>query len=65
MDLYDVVELTEDLPDEELQVGAVGTIVHVFQRPRLAYEVEFTDDGGRTVASVALTPEKIRLAARH
>ncbi|MFG2103458.1 DUF4926 domain-containing protein [Micromonospora echinaurantiaca] len=60
MDLYDVVELTTDLPEERLAAGSVGTIVHVFERPELAYEVEFVDDDGRTIAAVALTPEKIR-----
>ncbi|MGS2616628.1 DUF4926 domain-containing protein [Micromonospora sp. LZ34] len=60
MDLYDLVELTTDLPDERIPAGSVGTIVHVFQRPELAYEVEFADDDGRTLATVALTPDKLR-----
>ncbi|MEV0428486.1 DUF4926 domain-containing protein [Micromonospora sp. NPDC050495] len=60
MDLYDLVELREALPEENLPAGAVGTIVHVFHRPELAYEIEFTDEDGRTLSSVALTPDRIR-----
>lgn len=65
MNLYDLVELKEALPEENLPPGAVGTIVHVFHRPQLAYEVEFTDEDGRTISSVALTPDKIRSARNN
>lgn len=61
MELYDVVELIVDLPDEGLATGSVGTVVHVFHEPNLAYEVEFADDEGRTVAMVPLTPDQVRL----
>lgn len=60
MDLYDLIELREALPEELLPAGAVGAIVHVFDRPQLAYEVEFTDEEGRTLSSVALTPNQVR-----
>ncbi|WP_410813770.1 DUF4926 domain-containing protein [Micromonospora sp. 067-2] len=59
MQLYDVVELKEALPEERLAAGAVGTIVHVFQTPRIAYEVEFADEDGRTICTAALTSEQI------
>jgi len=60
VELYDVVELAVDLPDEGLKSGAVGTIVDIYNSPNVAYEVEFTDDEGRTVAMLALLPEQIR-----
>jgi len=60
VNLYDVVRLTVDLPDEGLSAGAVGAVVHVFEKPSLAYEVEFTDDDGRTIAQVPLTPAQIQ-----
>ncbi|ATO13217.1 DUF4926 domain-containing protein [Micromonospora sp. WMMA2032] len=62
MELYDPVELRAAVPEENLPAGAVGTIVHVFHRPEFAYEVEFTDEDGRMLSSVALTPDKIRQA---
>jgi hypothetical protein len=49
-----------DLPDEGLSAGAVGAVVHVFEKPSLAYEVEFTDDDGRTIAQVPLTPGQVQ-----
>jgi hypothetical protein len=62
MQLYDLIELVADLPDEGLSAGAVGTVVHIFDAPNLAYEVEFTDHDGRTLAQVPLTPDQIRPA---
>jgi len=60
MELHDVVELAVDLPDEGLAAGSVGTVIHVFDKPDLAYEVEFTDENGKTLAMVPLTPQQLR-----
>ena len=49
-----------DLPDEGLSAGAVGAVVHVFEKPSLAYEVEFADEDGRTIAQLPLTPGQIQ-----
>ncbi len=35
------VKLTEDLPESGLAKGMIGTILEVFLKPELAYEVEF------------------------
>ena len=55
--LLDVVALTDDLPDRGLGRGQVGTVVE-FLAPD-AVEVEFTDDDGRTYASLALRSSQI------
>ena len=60
MDLFDVVELTEPRPESGLTAGAIGTIVHVFDQPRRAYEVEFVDEDGSTIATETLLPEQVR-----
>ncbi|NYH41642.1 hypothetical protein HNR22_001369 [Micromonospora jinlongensis] len=59
LELYDVVELREAIPGEELLAGATGTVVHVFNGPPPAYEVEFADADGRTVAMVTLRTDHI------
>ncbi|MCO1617416.1 DUF4926 domain-containing protein [Micromonospora sp. CPM1] len=56
--LHDVVQIKEALPEENLPAGTVGT-VHVCHRHDSAYEVEFADENGRTVSSVALTADKL------
>ena len=61
MQLYDVVELLVDLPDEDLSAGAVGTVIHIFERPNRAYEVEFADSNGKTLATAALTDDQVRV----
>jgi len=52
--LLDVVALTVDWPERKLVRGQVGTIVEVFDDD--AYEVEFSDDEGRTYETLALHP---------
>jgi Domain of unknown function (DUF4926) len=57
----DVVTLTRDLPEQGLAAGAIGTVVHVFSKPNVAYEVEFADEDGRTKAMVTLTADQFRV----
>ena len=57
----DVIALNTDLPGDGLRAGDTGTVVHIFHRPRTAYEVEFTDSDGRTVAMVTLAADQFRL----
>ena len=61
--LFDVVELTVDLPEENLARGAQGTIMECYEDG--AYEVEFTDDDGETLALCAVAPEQFRVVYRH
>jgi hypothetical protein len=55
--LLDVVALLEDLPGERLVRGQVGTIVENLA-PNV-FEVEFSDDTGRTYASLALRSNQL------
>ena len=50
--LLDVVTLTADLPAKGLLRGQVGTVVEVLSPG--VFEVEFSDDQGRTYAQLAL-----------
>jgi hypothetical protein len=49
--LLDVVALLSDLPAQGLLRGQVGTVVELLDG---AYEVEFSDDEGKTYAELAL-----------
>jgi hypothetical protein len=55
--LLDVVALTENLPDRGLQRGQVGTVVELLAPG--VYEVEFSDDEGRTYAMLALRTDQL------
>ena len=59
-DELDVVILGEDLLNEGLVKGTVGTIVMVFDTPTLGYLVEFCDEAGRTIAMPALLPAQLK-----
>lgn len=57
INLHSVVALLKDLPERGFVRGQVGTVVE-----RLApgvYEVEFSDDAGRTYASLAVPAEQL------
>ena len=51
--LLDVVALLSDVPAHGLLRGQVGTVVELLDD---AYEVEFSDDEGKTYAELALAP---------
>jgi hypothetical protein len=61
MKLLDRVRLLRDIPLRNLKRGMTGTIVEVFDKPNRAYEGEFSDENGVTVAQLALQPSEIEL----
>lgn len=52
-----MVALTEPIPQKGLDAGQVGTIVEMLGRD--TYEVEFSDDNGKTYAHLALKRSQI------
>jgi hypothetical protein len=54
---YDVVALLEDVPAEKLIRGHVGTIIEIYAPD--AFEVEFSDNEGRTYAMCALRADQL------
>ena len=69
IELLDVVALTENLPERNLYRGQVGTVVEFLsEKPsgplrERVFEVEFSDEEGRTYASLAL--EESQLMVLH
>jgi hypothetical protein len=57
IEMLSVVALLEDLPEEGLVRGQVGTVVESWAPG--VYEVEFCDDNGKTYAMVALKAEQM------
>lgn len=57
VELLSVVALLEDLPEHGLARGQVGTVVENWAPD--VYEVEFSDDHGRTYAMVALKADQL------
>lgn len=56
---HDRVVLIQDMPEDGLAIGDVGTVVHVYPQGA-AYEVEFMTLHGETVAIVTLEPTQVR-----
>jgi hypothetical protein len=57
--LLDVVALTADLGDHGVQRGQVGTVVEILAPG--VFEVEFSDEQGRTYAQAAIPQEHLLL----
>ncbi len=55
--LLDVVALTCDLSDEGLVRGQVGTVVEMLAEG--VFEIEFSDDSGKTYAMLPLKQEQL------
>ena len=56
---HDCVVLTKNLPEERLEAGDVGTVVHI-HKDGAAYEVEFVTLAGRTVAVATVEVSDLR-----
>lgn len=57
IEMYSVVALLEDLPEQGLVRGQVGTVVENWAPG--VYEVEFADESGRSYAMVALKADQL------
>ena len=55
--LLDVVAVITDIPAHNLRRGQVGTVVEELTPD--VYEIEFSDDNGRTYAMFALRAEQL------
>ncbi len=59
MNELDSVVLTKELPEHNLTVGDIGTVVHRYEEEGAA-EVEFLNAAGKTIAVVTLNQNDIR-----
>jgi len=56
---HDCVVLTASLPEEKLEAGDVGTVVHI-HKGGVAYEVEFVTLAGETIAVATVEASQVR-----
>jgi hypothetical protein len=61
----EIIIATVDLPEQQILRGDIGTIVHVYDNPSLAYEVEFVNPDGSTRALLTMTPNQLRPLTSH
>jgi hypothetical protein len=60
--LLDVVALRS--AQGSVAAGALGTVLEVFSKPEAAYLVEFADDNGVEIETLALLPSQIEPVAK-
>ena len=56
---YDTIIVSKDYPDYKIKKGDTGVIVMIYTKPNLAYEVEFSDEVGRTIVSFPIREEEL------
>jgi hypothetical protein len=61
---HERVVLTVAVPEERLEAGDVGTVVHIY-RDEQAYEVEFIALDGHTAAVATLEASQVRPVSRR
>lgn len=57
--LLDVVALLREIPDSKLLRGQIGTIVEIYTDEE--FEVEFSDNKGKTISMETISTEDIML----
>ena len=55
----EIIVLTRDMPDCKLKIGDIGTVVHRYKE-EIAFEVEFVNAEGETIAVLTLDKDSIR-----
>ena len=58
LELLDVVALTEDMPEQQLAAGCVGTVVELLDADTVL--VEFADSSGASVAIAPVRTDMLR-----
>jgi hypothetical protein len=58
---YDVVKLRKPYLEKNLDAGAIGTILIVYDAKPNAYEVEFCGADGESIAVLTLHEEELEL----
>lgn len=61
---HDRIVLLKDIPEDGLQSGDVGTVVHIHRQGE-AFEVEFMTLDGGTVAVVTMLSSQIRAVGKR
>ena len=61
---HDSIVLLQDLFEDGLKAGGIGTVVHV-HKDGSGYEVEFMTLAGETVAVITLLPTQLRPITRR
>ena len=61
---HDCIVLIEDLPEEGLKAGDIGTVVHIHQ-DGAGYEVEFMTLAGETITVMTLEASQVRPVNRR
>ena len=61
---HDRVVLTAPVPNERLEIGDVGTVVHVYADGQ-AFEIEFMTLDGQTVAVATVETSAVRPVTSH
>ena len=61
---HDRIVLLKDLPEDGLQAGDVGTVVHIHRQGE-AFEVEFMTLDGGTVAVITLLSSQVRAVSKR
>ena len=61
---HDRVILTTDIPNEGLETGDVGTVVHVYRKGE-AFEVEFLTLDGDTVSVTTVPASQVRPVSKQ
>ena len=60
LNINDVIKVSKNIQDN-IRAGNLGTVVHIFDQNPPVYEIEFTDNEGRTIATVPLKKEDMSL----
>ena len=60
LNINDVIKVSKNVQGN-IRAGHLGTVIHIFDQNSPVYEIEFSDDQGRTIETVPLKEEDVSL----
>ena len=60
LNINDVITVLKD-NQQDIKAGESGTVVHIFDACPPVYEIEFTDNEGRTIKTATLKEEDVSI----
>lgn len=62
--LLDAIQLKNNISEENLNRGDIGTILEILNTDPGVYDVEFIDENGRTITILTLSEDEIEIYSK-
>ena len=63
--LFDIIKAVKDVPEQNIKIGMIGTVLEILHNQDTYYEVEFSDPEGTDLLVAYLYPDQVEKATKQ